>query len=84
MKIKQAIVLQTQSKGWEYAGIIAREVGMMLSKKESNVERRLREMAEAGTLERRLVKVGGKGVGVVQYKFVGISIMQQSQPRLLI
>ncbi len=88
--IRQAIVLQTENKGWEYAGIIAREIGMMLSKKESNIERRLREMAEDGILERRLVKVDGKGANVVQYRYVGIKLpdgtirIADTQPRLTI
>lgn len=58
----------SDKKDFVFGGQIARAVGWKLGKKESNVERRLREMQNEGVLENRMVQVNGKGNKVVVYK----------------
>lgn len=58
---------EQQKSFWIYGGELARAVAGILKKKESNIERRMREMDEE--LEQRYVpNPNGKGCPVVQYK----------------
>lgn len=53
---------------WEFAGKVARKLSPILQTKESNLERRMRELYQKGVLERRLVKIEGIVNKVVSYK----------------
>jgi len=66
MTIPQTIVKALIGRDWVFGGELAREVGGVLKKKESNIERRMREMDNE--LEQRYVQIDGKGPHVVQYR----------------
>src|SRR3990167_9852265 len=55
-------------KDWVFGGRLAREVHELTGTKESVVERRCRELENAGILEKQLVQVEGQGARVVQYR----------------
>lgn len=66
--IKHTIIKTIEGNGWMFGGQLARAVAMIHECKESNVERRMRELEDEGTLERRLVDNPKKGNKVVQYR----------------
>ena len=59
-------------KNWCYGGKLAREIRELTGTKESVVERRCRELVNAGILEKQLVQIDGVGARVVQYKMVDV------------
>jgi predicted transcriptional regulator len=65
--IKQSLLGFIDDK-WQFSGYISRTIGDQLGKKESNIERRLRELENEGKIERRLVQINNQGSWVVQYK----------------
>lgn len=81
MTLYEAIIKEYESlKDWEFAGKVARKIAFEMKSKESNIERRMRELArgEAGSgkgkrtfapaLEMKLVKIDGVPNKVVCYK----------------
>lgn len=68
MTIKQSIINYLEEQGgWQYAGKIARVVADIHSCKESNCERRMRELVKAGIIDRELIKLEGVANKVVRY-----------------
>ena len=75
MTIKKIIVQHYEGIGdWAFAGKVAREIAYKEILKESNVERRMRELVKSGTLERRLVDVEGVANKVVQYRIAKVEV----------
>ena len=75
MTIKQVIIQRYEELGdWAFAGKVARELAYNLVLKESNVERRMRELVKSGVLERRLVEVEGVANKVVQYRIAPVEV----------
>lgn len=69
MTIKESIVQFLEEQGsWQFAGRVARAVAESHQAKESNVERRMRELEDSGTIERQLVANPAGGNRVVQYR----------------
>jgi predicted transcriptional regulator len=56
------------SPSWVWAGTLAREVGRENKTKESVVERRARELHEAGLVDSEYVQVEGVGPRCVRYR----------------
>ena len=57
-------------KDWIFGGRLAREIHELTGTKESVVERRCRELENAGILEKQLVQIEGQGARVVQYRII--------------
>ena len=70
MTIKQTAIQKLEELGgWQYSGRIARLVADIHSCKESNAERRLRELEDEGLIESQYVpNPNGRGNRVVQYR----------------
>lgn len=69
LSIKHCILAYLHaSPSWVWAGTLAREVGRENKTKESVVERRARELHEAGLVDREYAQVNGEGPKCVRYK----------------
>lgn len=68
MTVKYSIVKELEGKDYQFAGRIARVVADLHRKKESNVERRMRELENEGVIERKLIPNPGGGNDVVAYR----------------
>ena len=70
MTIKESIIqFLEENNDWQLGGAISRAVAQIHECKESNVERRQRELEDAGTIESQyVVNPNGRGNKVVQYK----------------
>ncbi len=67
--IKHDIIKYLEGHGhFVYGGSIARNIHELRGCKESVVERRCRELAEEGVLEKAYEQVDGKGPRVVMYR----------------
>lgn len=67
--IKYAIVKELERyTDFVYAGKISTELGYILKAKPSNIERRMRELANGGRLETKMLKNPKGGNEVVGYK----------------
>lgn len=69
-KIKYSIVKYLEDKGFIFGGVIARAIHDLTGAKEGIVERRMRELAEEGVLERTYEQVEGKGPRVVLFRLM--------------
>lgn len=69
MTIKEYIIQKYEEIGdWEFSGKVARQIAYELGKKESNLERRMRELENEGYLEKDYQQINGKGRKVVKYR----------------
>ena len=68
MTIKSSITKYLEENGRSWGGDIARKVGHELKKKESNVERRCRELEDAGVIRASYAQVEGQGNKCVMYE----------------
>lgn len=69
--IKTEIIKYLEERGtWIMGGTLEREVGASMEVKNSNVGRRCRELVEAGTIERGLIQIDGKGPNCVRYRVI--------------
>ena len=67
--IKHSIVKELEITGdWVFGGKLARVIADKHQAKESNVERRMRELCNEGFIEHRYVENPSKGNKVVQYR----------------
>ena len=73
MTIKESIIRYLEeNKDWQYGGTISRAVAEIHLCKESNVERRQRELEDEGKIESQYVtNPNGRGNKVVKYKLKG-------------
>lgn len=67
-KIKHSIIKYLDGKGFVFGGAIGRAIHDLTGAKEGIVERRCRELAQAGVLERSYEQVKGKGARVVLFR----------------
>lgn len=79
--IPTAIIEYLERNGATLGGVLARRIGAELDKKESNVERRCRELVNDGKLKAEYVKIGGKGNEVVKYSLSEVSRQTQEETR---
>ena len=70
MTIKESIIKYLEENGKSWGGDIARKVGYELKKKESNVERRCRELEDAGVIRATYAQVEGQGNKCVMYELM--------------
>ena len=69
MTIRESIIkFLEENDGLQFGGHIARNVAMLHECKESNVERRIRELENEGKIERQLVENPSGGNKVVAYR----------------
>jgi DNA-binding Lrp family transcriptional regulator len=66
---KLILELLQANGGWLPAGQIARAIHEVSGGKESQIERRCRELCNSGVLEKRYNQVDGKGPHFVEYRF---------------
>src|SRR3990167_2074171 len=76
MTIKESIIqFLEENPDWQFGGAISRAVAEIHECKESNVERRQRELEDEGKIESRyVVNPNGKGNKVVQYHLSEIRV----------
>lgn len=69
MTIYQAILKYLADRNdWIPGGTIGRDIGDLLKKKSSNIERRCRELVDSGKIEAELRKIEGVSQKVVFYR----------------
>ena len=89
MTIKQSIIRYLEeNKDWQYGGAISRAVAEIHLCKESNVERRQRELEDESKIESwYVVNPNGRGNKVVQYRLKPMQTenksMQTYRPEIL-
>lgn len=78
MSIKTEIIKELEYFGdWEFSGKLCRKVADLLKRKESNVERRCRELVESGWIEKKLVDNPQGGNQVVMYRIKKLEVPPQ-------
>lgn len=76
MTIRESIIKYLEENpSWQYAGRIARVVAESHEAKESNIERRMRELEDESKIESQyVVNPNGRGNKVVQYRLAQTQI----------
>ena len=75
--IKISVIKYLESQGPTFGGKMARELARELEHKESVIERRARELVQAGVLKADYVQIDGAGPRCVKYSVVEDTICQK-------
>jgi len=68
--IKLVLELLRENGDWLPSGQVARSIHEVSGGKESQIERRCRDLCKSGILEKRLKQVDNKGVWFCEYRYV--------------